>query len=57
VERILKARTRKVGRGERQEVLVKWSGYTKPTWEPLASLNDTAAMDAFEAQRGGNVTG
>jgi hypothetical protein len=70
VEEILRARTRKVGRGSRREVLVKWTGYTRPTWEPLASLEDTVALDVFERRfgpattndgpssgRGGDVTG
>src|SRR5271163_2167307 len=52
VEEILQARTRKLGRGSRREVLVKWSGYAKPTWEPLASLEDTAALDTFERRYG-----
>jgi hypothetical protein len=50
VEEILRARTRKVGRGSRKEVLVKWTGYAKPTWEPLANFEDTAALDAFEGK-------
>jgi hypothetical protein len=71
VEEILQARTRKIGRGTRREVLVKWTGYSRPTWEPLASFEDTAALDTFErhhgpattndglspAERGGDVTG
>jgi hypothetical protein len=48
VEEILRARTRKIGRGSRREVLVKWTGYARPTWEPLSSLEDTAALDTFE---------
>jgi len=35
VEKILRARTRKIGRGSRREALVKWTGYAQPTWEPL----------------------
>jgi hypothetical protein len=31
VEEILRAGTRKIGRGSRREVLVKWTGYTRPT--------------------------
>ena len=60
VEKILQARTRKIGRGSRREVLVKWTGYARPTWEPLSNLDDTAAFDTFERcqrKEGGNVTG
>ena len=70
VEEILRARTRRIGRGSRREVLVKWTGYTRPTWEPLTSFGDTAALDDFERRfgpattndgisvgRGGDVTG
>ena len=52
VEEILRARTRKIGRGSRREVLVKWTGYARPTWEPLSSLEDTAALDTFEKRHG-----
>ena len=48
VEEILQARTRKIGRGSHREVLVKWTGYLRPTWEPLASFEDTAALETFE---------
>ena len=47
MKEILRARTRRFGRGSRREVLVKWTGYTKPTWEPLASLEDITVLDAF----------
>ena len=58
IDRILDARTRRVGRGSRREVLVQWTGYSRPTWEPRSNLEDTAALDAFERrERGGNVTG
>ncbi len=52
VEEILRARTRKIGRGSRREALVKWTGYTRPSWEPLSSLEDTAALDTFEKRYG-----
>jgi hypothetical protein len=50
IEEILGARTKARGRGKRREVLVKWSGYHKPTWEPLRELSDTTALDDFEAK-------
>ena len=52
VEEVLCARTRKRGRGQRREVLVKWAGYREPTWEPIEELSDNAAMDAFEEKYG-----
>ena len=33
--------------GSRREALVKWKRYTKPTWEPLTSL-DMTVLDTFE---------
>lgn len=53
VERILDERTRRVGRGSRKEVLVKWVGYQRPTWEPRSALEETAALDAWERQQSG----
>ena len=41
VEEILAARTVR-------EVLVKWEGYKKPTWEPLTALKETEAYQCFE---------
>jgi hypothetical protein len=48
VEEILQVRIRKTGRGSRREALVKWTGYVRPTWEPLSSLENTAVLDIFE---------
>lgn len=44
VESIVRARTT---RGKRQ-VLVKWTGYDQPTWEPLEALKNTEALQRFE---------
>ena len=52
VERILCAENNKRGRGKRREVLVKWTGYTDCTWEPRTSLENTMALDEFEARYG-----
>jgi hypothetical protein len=49
VDEILRARRKRVGRGSRREVLVKWTGYQDPTWEPRAELRDTEALSRFEA--------
>ena len=48
VEAILDYRTIRRGRGTREEVLVKWSGYAQPTWEPRLALEDTAALDSYK---------
>lgn len=34
------------------KALVKWTGYVKPTWEPLDQMVDTAALARYEAQHG-----
>jgi hypothetical protein len=52
VEDILCARDKAKRKGKGREVLVKWSGYHNPTWEPLENLEDTAAMDDFEIRYG-----
>jgi hypothetical protein len=52
VEEILRARTKRYGRGSRREVLVKWLGYAQPSWHPLSDFEETAALDAFEARYG-----
>ena len=57
-------------RSYQYKVLVKWKGYTQPTWEPLSTLTETAVLTSYEAiyglvlpltdtfeRRGGNVTG
>jgi predicted aspartyl protease len=46
VERILKEKT---VRGHRK-LLVKWTGYARPTWEPADAFLDTIALDAWEAR-------
>ena len=52
VERILCAENNKRGRGRRREVLVKWTGYADPTWEPRENFEDTIALDKFKARFG-----
>jgi hypothetical protein len=42
VERILDEKPAR-GRGRRMKCLVKWKGYTKPTWEPKDAVEDTVA--------------
>jgi hypothetical protein len=48
VEEVVRARTHQ---GARQ-VLVKWSGYKEPTWEPLDALEDAEALGRFEQAYG-----
>ena len=50
VEEILAERYVRRGRGRYRELLVKWAGYTDPTWEPATNLQDTTALDTYEAQ-------
>jgi transposase InsO family protein len=45
IERVL--RHRKRGRG--WQVLVKWTGWTEPTWEPIKDLLDTQALEQYES--------
>ena len=33
-------------------MLVKWTGYAQPTWEPLSAFLETEALDRYEATRG-----
>lgn len=44
VERVL--RHRRQGRG--WQLLVKWTGWPEPTWEPLRQLQDVMALDDYE---------
>lgn len=56
IEAILRARTRRYGRGSRREVLVKWIGYTEPTWEPLQEVQESTALAAFNLRYGDAAT-
>jgi hypothetical protein len=49
VERILRDRFVRRGRGRQHQALVKWVGYAQPTWEPVSALADTAAWASYEA--------
>ncbi len=48
VEEIIAARTYR----HQRQVLIKWVGWAETTWEPLSVLEDTEALDRFEAQYG-----
>ena len=62
IDEILGSRVKKSGRGKRKEVLVKWTGYAKPTWHPEIDFLETVALEKFDEKQkqiyeGGNVTG
>ena len=52
VEEILRAWSRKYGKGKQWQVLMKWKGYAIPTWEPLHAMEETMALDTFERHWG-----
>jgi hypothetical protein len=52
VDEILCCRSKRIGRGYRREALVKWTGFAEPTWNHLENLQNTLALQAFEAQYG-----
>jgi transposase InsO family protein len=54
VERIVDARTKRRGRGEFEQVLVKWVGYDEMTWEPRSALEDTEALAVYDQQPHGD---
>lgn len=60
VEEIMDKRTIKKGRGKKTELLVKWRGYARPSWEPYDALDNTIALDEYERrqeEKGGDVIG
>ncbi|KAI0993806.1 hypothetical protein K3495_g14378, partial [Podosphaera aphanis] len=52
VERILRAERMRRGRGHVRRLLVKWKGFAEPTWEDRSELEETEALDNFEAEFG-----
>jgi hypothetical protein len=52
IEEIKKARLKRVGRGSRREVLVKWKGYKEETWEPREEFLEIEALAQFERKFG-----
>lgn len=51
IESILDERMKKVGRGFRHEFLVKWVGYQAPTWNNAREMEETEALDEWEARK------
>lgn len=47
IDNIIRERTS----GRQRQFLVKWTGYTRPTWEPASALQDTTALDRYETAR------
>ena len=50
IEEIQDTRAKRWGRGFRREFLVKWKGYRVPEWTAAHLLQDTAALDVWEAR-------
>jgi hypothetical protein len=51
IEKIISTRLHR----RRHEALVKWTGYTQPTWEPLINLQDTIALEEFESRNNNTI--
>ncbi|KAI1003449.1 hypothetical protein K3495_g4756 [Podosphaera aphanis] len=52
VEGILRAERMRRGRGHVRRLLVKWKWFAGPTWEDRGELEETEALDKFEAKLG-----
>jgi hypothetical protein len=52
IEEIKKARLKKVGRGSRKKVLVRWKEYKEEIWEPREEFLETKALAQFERKFG-----
>jgi hypothetical protein len=48
IEKIKKARLKKVGKKSRRKVLIKWKEYKKETWEPKEEFLKTKELAQFE---------
>jgi hypothetical protein len=48
IERILDEKHIRQGRGVSRKLLVKWKGYTHPTWELCSILEEILALEAWE---------
>jgi transposase InsO family protein len=59
VDEILKVQKKYLFGKKQSCALVKWTGYAEPTWEPLANVMDTEALERFQYKTQGrpNVTG
>jgi hypothetical protein len=52
VEEIKKARLKKMSKGSRRKILVKWKKYKKETWKPREEFLETEALAQFERKFG-----
>lgn len=48
IEKIIRSRTVRRGRGQYRQALVKWVSEADPTWEPIEFISETEALDKFE---------
>lgn len=55
IEEILRERVVQRCGGPKKKYLVKWLGYTKPTWEPASALEDTVALKNWEVAHPGPI--
>lgn len=49
VEKVLKEKWVRQGRGRQRQLYVKWKGYAQPTWEPATAFEETVALANFDA--------
>jgi hypothetical protein len=52
IKEIKRARLKKVGKGSRRKVLVKWKKYKKETWEPRKKFLEIETLAQFERKFG-----
>jgi hypothetical protein len=52
IEEIKRARLKKVGKGSRRKILVKWKEYKEEIWEPREEFLETEALAQFERKFG-----
>lgn len=52
VEKILRAKKQRRGRGFQRMVLVKWYGQKELSWEPHSEMQEMVALDEFEKKYG-----
>jgi len=50
IEKLIRHRVVRRGRGSQKQYLVKWTGYAEPTWEPESALENTIALDTYEGE-------
>lgn len=48
IEEIIRAK----GKGKTRKALVKWTGYSEPSWEPVKEIEESEALNRWEAKWG-----